>query len=234
MVIVLAPKLLSYGERSRASKDTATMDEITNAIQIALSDQQIYDEVVQYSMFDNVSCYVDTDSEANYQKVVTKSNSEGINQYTFTSDARLLDETPYFAAGNMRGVTITFAPDKGSNGSTFDLQQGVINQYGQAKRNKRVGELPELYNRLRSIVGDTVVCDSPTYRNSEFTVFIAIGTTGGKDASAQDAVRTYGQWSGTNLPLAISPINFTLANSLFKVETVPTICNPVVVLKITC
>lgn len=204
MVIVLAPKLLSYGERSRASKDTATMDEITNAIQIALSDQQIYDEVVQYSMLDNVSCYVDTDSEANYQKVVTKSNSEGSNQYTFTSDARLLDETPYFAAGNMRGVTITFAPDKGSNGSTFDLQQGVINQYGQAKRNKRVGELPELYNRLRSIVGDTVVCDSPTYRNSEFTVFIAIGTTGGKDASAQDAVRTYGQWSGTNLPLEVS------------------------------
>ena len=105
------------------------MDEVVNAIQLALADQEVYDEVLRFSTVDNVSCYVDTNSEANYAKVVTKSNPDGVDQYTFTSNARLLDETPYFAAGNMRGVTITFAPNKDSNESTYDLKQGIINQY---------------------------------------------------------------------------------------------------------
>ena len=204
MVLVLAPKLLSYNERSRAEKDNSSMDEVVNAIQLALADQEVYDEVLNFSTVDNVSCYVDTNSEANYSKIVTKENPSGINQYTFTSDARTLDETPYFAAGNMRGVTITFAPDKGSNGSTFDLKQGVVNQYVQVSGNQRVGAMPKLYNRLRSSVGDVISNNSQTYRNSEFTIFIALGSTGGKDANAQDAIRTYGQWSGTNLPAQVS------------------------------
>lgn len=202
--IMLAPKLLYYTERSRASSDMASMDEVVNAIQLALADQEIYDELVRFSTFDNISCYVDTNSEANYQRVVTKDGPGDIDQYTFTSDARILDETPFFAAGNMRGVTITFAPNKGSNGSVYDLKQGVVNQYIQASDNYRVGKLDKLYNRLRSTVGDTIEGDSQTYRNSEFTIFIPISTIGGNDANAQDSVKVYGQWSGTNLPEQVS------------------------------
>ena len=204
MVLVLAPKLLSYNERSRAEKDNSSMDEVVNAIQLALADQEIYDEVLRFSTVDNVSCYVDTNSEANYSKVVTKSNPDGVDQYTFTSSARQLDETPYFAAGNMRGVTITFAPDKGSNGSNFDLKQGVVNQYIQVSGNQRFGAMPKLYNRVKSSVGEVITNTSQTYRNSEYTVFIVMGTIGGKDESAQDATRFYGQWSGTNLPAQVS------------------------------
>ena len=204
MVLVLAPKLLSYNERSRAEKDNSSMDEVVNAIQLALTDQEIYDEVLRFSTVDNVSCYVDTNSESNYSKIVTKANPDGIDQYTFLSDARTLDETPYFAAGNMRGVTITFAPDKGSNGSMFDLKQGVVNQYIQVSGNQRFGALPKLYNRVRSSVGDEIFNTSQTYRNSEYTVFIVMGTIGGNDESAQDATKLYGQWSGTNLPAVVS------------------------------
>ena len=204
LVVILAPALLTYNERSRAEKDNKTMDEVVNAIQLALADQEIYDEVLAYSTTDNISCYVDTENESNYQKITTKSNPSGVDQYTFDSTSRQLDETPFYAAGNMRGVTITFAPDKGSNGSTFDLKQGVINQYIQIKGNQRFGALPKLYSRIKSSIGETVINNSQTYRNSEFTVFIALGTTGGNDTTAQDAIRLYGQWSGTNLPTEVS------------------------------
>ena len=204
MVVVLAPSLLTYNERSRAEKDNASMDELVNAVQLALADSEVYDEVLRFSTVDNVSCYVDTNSESNYSRIVTKANPDGIDQYTFLSDARTLDETPYFAAGNMRGVTLTFAPDKGSNGSTFDLKQGVVNQYIQVSNNQRIGAMPKLYNAVRSTIGDTIVSDSQTYRNSEYTIFVRLGTTGGNDASQQDAIQAYGQWSGTNLPAQVS------------------------------
>ena len=56
-----------------------------------------------------------------------------------------------------------------------------------------------LYNRVRSVIGDKVELTSQTYRNSNYTVFIRIGSTGGNQASAQDAIKVYGQWNGTNL-----------------------------------
>ena len=204
LVVILAPALLQYNERSRAERDNSAMDEVVNAVQLALADAQIYDEVVAFSTVDNISCYVDTDSEANYTRIVTKSNPDGVDQYTFDSTSRQLDETPYYAAGNMRGVTLTFAPDKGSNGSTFDFKQGVVNQYVQIKGNHRVGAMHGLYGRLNSSVGESLEVKSQTYRNSEYTVFIRLGSTGGNDESKQNSIQTYGQWSGTNLPAEVS------------------------------
>ena len=204
LVVILAPALLTYNERSRAERDNSAMDEVVNAVQLALADAQIYDEVVAFSTVDNISCYVDTDSEANYTRIVTKSNPDGVDQYTFDSTSRQLDETPYYAAGNMRGVTLTFAPDKGSNGSTFDFKQGVVNQYVQIKGNHRVGALQGLYGRIDSSVGESLEIKSPTYRNSEYTIFIRLGSTGGNDESKQNSIQTYGQWSGTNLPAEVS------------------------------
>ena len=50
-----------------------------------------------------------------------------------------------------------------------------------------------------AVIGDKVELTSQTYRNSNYTVFIRIGSTGGNQASAQDAIKVYGQWNGTNL-----------------------------------
>ena len=46
LVGVLAPSLLRYVEKSRAQKDDSAMAEVTNAIQLALADEKVYDEVV--------------------------------------------------------------------------------------------------------------------------------------------------------------------------------------------
>lgn len=62
------------------------------------------------------------------------------------------------------------------------------------------GQKGQLYNKLRAQIGDSITLSSQTYRNSDYTVFIRMGSMGGNDAAAQDAVAVYGQWSGTNLP----------------------------------
>ena len=144
----------------------------------------------------------------------------------------------------MRGVTITFQPDKDTNASQYTLSEAIINKFIRSndatnddkggKFNTATIKLPTsphsgqkyytasgpvyadygtlatmcagsnttnhyLYNRVRSVIGDRVELTSQTYRNSEYTVFIRIGSTGGNQADAQDAIKVYGQWNGTNL-----------------------------------
>lgn len=138
MVAVLAPSLLQYVERSRAQKDDSAMGEVANAIMLGLSDQKIYDEVLYSTATGNVSCYIDSETEAT--KIsdgllqLTKDvdgdgeRDEG-DQYWFLDDARLADEVEYHFAGAMRGMTITFSPETGggNNASVFDMGHGKVN-----------------------------------------------------------------------------------------------------------
>ena len=224
MIAVLAPSLLSYVERSRAQKDTSAMSEVVNSIMLALADQNVYDEVLCYTASDNKSCYVDSldtydASHASYTP--TKKSGDTVLQYMFGDGARREDENPYAPAGIMRGVTITFEPEQSTNKSCFVLYNGIINKFGPT--DFIYGETPSfeanddgelllggmasfgnpnhnyLYNRIRSVVGDKIELTSQTYRNSEYTVFIRMGTTGGNQADKQDAIAVYGQWNGTNL-----------------------------------
>ena len=235
MVAVLAPALLQYVERSRAQKDDSAMGEVANAIQLALSDQKIYDEVLYSTAKYNVSCYIDKDKEGDVSSLKEDIKSDG-SEYRFKSDARLADENKYAFAGKMRGVTITFKPDNGgsTSSSEFKLGNGVINaalKEGTAEKKasdlslgsvsyyggntyvgKKLSEMESralgaqeeghhyLYNRVRASVGDSITLTSQTYRNSDYTVFIRMATTGGNSAAGQDSVQVYGQWNGTNLP----------------------------------
>jgi prepilin-type N-terminal cleavage/methylation domain-containing protein len=241
LVAVLAPSLLQYVERSRAQKDDSAMGEVANAIMLALSDQDVYDEVLSYSTYNNVSCYIDASKEADYAtyKEETKAATDatkdtGKQQYLFSDDCRLADETEYYLAGNMRGVTITFIPNKNGQTSEFKMSDALVNAglkngsdsapkrqvtedgargatayvngtptanftLGTMNPNGAKKEYHYLFNRVRSTIGDAVELTSQTYRNSEYTVFIRMGSTGGNAANAQDAVKVYGQWNGTNL-----------------------------------
>lgn len=201
MAAVLVPALLGYVEKSRARKDDSAMSEVTNAIQLSLADMDIYDEALQFAVKDNYSCYCDGDASTNTDanKILTK--EPGL--WLFNDNARLLDETVYKPAGKMRGVTITLKP----NGKAeYILKDGIVNKIGDdstkkgANAGKVLNDCPELYNRLRSTVGDTIKVSSQTYRNSDYTIFISMGTTGGNQADKQDAIQVYGQYNGTNLP----------------------------------
>ena len=199
MAAVLAPALLGYVEKSRMQKDDSAMDEVVNAMQLSLADQEIYDEVLEHSVWDNVSCYIDQKEESKFasHKVTLKAaNGDKKEQYMFGDEARLLDETVYYAAGNMRGLTITFSPSE--SGDTYDFANGILNKF-VGRKTGILSENPELYNRLRSVIGDKLDTTSQTYRNADYTIFIRVGSTGGSEAIMQDAIQVWGQFNGTNL-----------------------------------
>ena len=241
MTAVLAPSLLSYVERSRAQKDDSAMSEVVNSIQLALADQNVYDEVLCYTCDNIKSCYVDKANPLDTNRVETKNYGstagtyENGDHYIYNDNERLADESGYVFHGLMRGVTITFEPERSSNKTAFVLYNGYINAAGHATGtglNYLYGSCPEtektsadmvtngytenmmllgnmhsfsapnhnyLYNRIRAIVGDRIELTSQTYRNSCYTIFIRMGTTGGNQADNQDAIMVYGQWGGTNL-----------------------------------
>ena len=249
MTSVLAPSLLGYVEQSRMAKDDSAMGEVNNAIKLALADQDVYDECLAYNVTNNFSCYIDETNKGSAANPQTDPTSAGYNAdidkqkgtafdkavdyWHFIDDYRLDDEMPYYSAGNMRGMTITFTASNATNEAKFDLGSARINNMGQsadttrndpattldykydntdagsvtlkemtskggkaAANDKNAGKL---YNKLRAVIGDSVVLSSQTYRNSEYTVFIRMGSMGGNNAGAQDAVAVYGQWNGTNL-----------------------------------
>ena len=209
MAAVLAPALLGYVERSRAQKDYSAMGEVSNSVQLSLADSSVYDELLVCSEKDNYSCYADGDTATNIDanKTVTKSP----DLWLYNDNARKLDETAYKPSGKMRGVTITLRP----NGkSEYILKNGIVNQIGDesTKKGDEAGKLlsetqfSNMYNRLRSTIGDTVKVSSQTYRNSDYTIFISMGTTGGNQADKQDAIKVYGQYNGTNLPEVAAPV----------------------------
>ena len=203
LTAVLAPALLSYTERSRAQKDVSAMDEATNAVFLSLADMSVYDELVANSLPENVSCYIDTNDENDhlaYREVTKQAIGDSLEKYIFNDNARQQDEVKYYAAGNMRGVTITFSPNPSSNESGYVLAEGVVNGFLTDGTTKLV-DLPLVYNAMRQVMGDVIKLTSQTYRNSDYTIFIKIGSTGGGQANAQDAIEAYGQYSGTNLPM---------------------------------
>lgn len=151
------------------------------------------------------------------------------DDWHYNDTTRLKDEEAYHPDGNMRGMTITFTATPGANTATFAMSDARINNIIGSNTNKckapldyskktidatvqttlkamttAGGQPGQLYNKLRAQIGDNITLSSQTYRNSDYTVFIRMGSLGGNDAGAQDAIAVYGQWSGTNL-LATAP-----------------------------
>lgn len=153
----------------------------------------------------------------------TPGTAEVDDDWHYNDTARLKDEEAYHPDGNMRGLTITFTNTaSASNESVFTLAKGNVNLMSNAgdstnpekakagtQKGTEVatlqdmqsagGQKGQLYNKLRAQIGDSITLSSQTYRNSEYTVFIRMGSLGGNDAGAQDAIAVYGQWNGTNL-----------------------------------
>lgn len=209
LIAVLAPALLQYVEKSRAQRDDSAMGELTNALRLALADQDAYDEalecVISPGQGYSPSCYVDKANPSDEHIIYTKNDTEWI----YSDAERKADETPYSPEGKMRGLTITFFPESlggNSNKTNYVIGNGVINYWAEA--GNKSGSLSTIttntgdhviYNRLRSAIGDKVPASSQTYRWSPYTVFIRMGTTGGEEHDKNDAISVYGQWGGTNL-----------------------------------
>lgn len=221
LVAVLAPALLAYVEKTRAQKDDSAMGEVGNAIQVALADEKIYDEVLTYVIKKNFSCYTDDAGFVAANVVTDKEDATNGNWWHLNENARIADESLYGAAGVMRGVTITFQPERDANTGAYQfvLANAKVNDMvydgSNADFTGRIADASSiqgtlsamtsgqdhhyLYNRVRSNIGDVVNLSSQTYRQSPYTIFIRLGSQGGRDETKQDAIAVYGQWGGTNL-----------------------------------
>lgn len=195
---VLAPTMMSYTEKSRAAKDIVAMDEIVNAIIINASMQEIYDELLTNRIDGNVSCYIDKSSESELTRTDIQIDKQGETvQYIFGDDARRLDESKFFAAGLMRGVTITFERTTDPASGYVYIVDGVINKFSDNPVD--IETCPWLCRALKQLVGEKVWMPSQTYKNSEITVFVRMGSGIEGTLHEQEHIRAYGQFSGTNL-----------------------------------
>ena len=211
LVGVLAPALIRYIQTSRAQKDDSAMDEVVSAVRLALADDKVYDEMLSFVSLNNVSCYIDKATEVaceENQVVVTKDTGvSATTEYMFNNTAREKDEFVYYAAGKMKGTTITFHPEHTDSSDYFQMDKGIINQFMMIKG--KIADADHMMGYINSIIGPTVEIKSSQYKNSEYTIFIRFGTAASNDQTALKSTVVYGQWNGTNL--MASGLNFNTA-----------------------
>lgn len=199
LLMVLLPSLLRYTEDSRAQKDETSMDEVINAVQLALADQNCFDEMLHYSIDNNYITY--TDSSGVYGQIIA-------------------DGEFWAPDGSGRATTITFNPEEGPQSKTqYRLDKAIVNDmtYGNGSvANDRVisgtqaenvqcyfknasingKQTGHTYNEVRQTIGDDVITTSQTYKNSSFTIFIIFTQ---KDGTTVADVN--GSFNGTNLDI---------------------------------
>ena len=189
---VLIPTLIKYTESSRQQKDESDMSEVVNAIQLAMSDANTFDEALSHSVQNNYITY--TDSTGVYGSKTT-------------------DEEFWAPDGAAKAMTITFNPTDG----VYTLAEGIVNDMtygnGSVAPVRTTDELKQcylyelgnalLYNNVRSKMGETFTVSSNTYNQSSYTVFIKFEIIEGMHRAT-----IHGEFNGTNLseycPAAIS------------------------------
>ena len=240
LTAVLTASIMVYMKKSRMQRDDSAMNELVNAVRLALTDADVYDECLPFVADNNNSCYalMKNFSFPYSREQLGDSNKKlpwSDQQWMYGDDARIGDESVYHLTGQMRGFTLTFAAAHDSNRTYIDVGNGKVNWAYQLSTGKYAtntqgltrarntapatsdfiygppdhsvfGNISSmfqnqyLYSFLRSTVGDKIELVSQTYRNSDYTIFIHMGSTGGNQSSAQDAVIVWGQWNGTNIP----------------------------------
>lgn len=186
-----------------------------------------YNEKTNYSCYVDADHDKDTPETNDYvvDKDVDGTFDKTSDGWRYLDTTRLKDEDRFIPSGTMRGITITFSTTPSGNVNEFKMADARINDMLTSKKavtgkishtltktkdadNDALimknmcatgGQKGQLYNKLRAQIGDSITLSSQTYRNSDYTVFIRMGSLGGNQANAQDAIAVYGQWSGTNL-----------------------------------
>lgn len=203
LAAVLAPALIHYVEDSRAAKDDHAMQEVVNAMNVALAYDDAYDEIIDDITWKN-SCYVDSDSPKNEHKelLFVDDNEELYQSYKYTDEERILDETPYKFNGRMYGATVTFRPN---NDHVIEIKDAVYSGEGEDKKISEMSEENVLYTKIKQVIGNKIELTSATYKNSQYTIFICFGVEAEKTQNeykvtlSDEPIVIYGQWNGTNL-----------------------------------
>lgn len=184
LLAVFAPLLFSHVEESRMQSDESEMSEVVNAVNLAITDSAIFDEVSYYSIPNNYVTY--TDSSGVYGQ-------------------QIIDAEYWAPDGSGEGVTITFNPDEKG---IYELSKGVVNDitYGNGTHSElQITDSTKqclfedmgnqlLYSAVKQAVGTRLVNSSASYRNSSYTIFIRFTI---EDGTKKAVIG--GAFNGTNL-----------------------------------
>lgn len=212
LLAVLSPMLISSVEHSRMQRDDSAMDEVVNAVHLAITDDKVFDEAYGYCISNNYMTY--TDSSGVYGN-------------------RTMDEEFWAPDGSGPAVTITFNPDENGN---YDIGKGIVNDmtYGNgsvAEKRTADEDLKQcyfeemgnqlLYSAVKQSIGNTISEKSATYKNSSYTVFIRYYLADGTRKAD-----VYGAFNGTNLseecPAAIGSNTSSYDEEDKPISTTPT------------
>lgn len=213
----LVPALIGYSENTRADKDTSQMEEVVTAIEMAMTNEEIYDDLLLYAVENNYSCYADGDPTTNIainrvEDFNVGGNAEGIvggeDLWSYGDEARALSKTQYAPSGKMCGVTITFVHNYDSHTKEFDIGNALINNMSPSHKKSNTIKLKDLntdgtahlYEYLKDILTENVSTNSTKYKNSEYTIFIRMIPVGVDYTKYENmTIEVYGQWSGSHL-----------------------------------
>ena len=214
---MLVPALIGYSENTRADKDTAQMQEVVAAIEMAMTNEKIYDDLLLYAVENNYSCYIDGDPTTNMavnriENFNAPGNAEGVvgaeDLWSYGDEARMLPKTQYTPSGKMCGLTITFVHNYDTNAREFDIGNALINNMSPSHKKSNTIKLKDLttdgntylYEYLKDVVSESITTSSNKYKNSEYTVFIRMVPVGVDYTKYEGlTIDVYGQWSGSHL-----------------------------------
>ena len=180
----------NYLERSRMQRDESAIGEIANAVMLAPhSNEEIYNEVAEFCLDNNVSCYIDNESEAYYAD--HRINIEG--GYIFNDECRKERKVNYYVAGDMVGVTITLHPTQIEDGYGYILADGIVNEFMGG--DKKFTDLTKLYEYVVNLLGDNITLASLSYKNADCTIFIELN-----GEAPEYTIQTHAQFNGERLP----------------------------------
>lgn len=170
---------LLFGKEALAIKrDERLAQNLVVTVKFALENQSVEKDVSLYMRENNVSCYIDKDDESGLEKD-TDWHEEG--EYSFDDDLRMSVGVPYYAAGNVNGMTLTF---------DGKVTNAAVNKYIDMGYEMILGYIGSLKNEIEDECGDEIVFKSKKYQNSEYTLFIY---------KYNGEYMVEGQWSGINL-----------------------------------
>lgn len=129
---VVYPALIRHIEEGKADKDRNSAQELVTAIQVAMTDEDVYNEVLNYAAHGNVSSYCDTKANysAAYTKVFRTATGNHKAQWRYKSEEIKADEQVYKFSGNMHGVTLTFQPTELEQGNKtkYNIENAIVNK----------------------------------------------------------------------------------------------------------
>lgn len=189
--LLLAPLqniVTNYINKKAVEQDNKSMTKVIDALQSSFSNPAVWNELSMCMVDKNYSCYADGNPDTNIQE--NKVVRDSIEYWTFNDNCRKLDNVRYQPTGLMKGITITFTPNKYCEYVVSSASINYIDKYTKASENSsQVGAHPNLNQLLEDTVGKTIPIHSPAHKNSSYTVFINWGIK----------VTIYGQYNGTNL-----------------------------------